>query len=201
MIFFVLIKNTQGNLKKFHGPLGPPQKCPKNCIFSLFQHFLAFLDSLDTFWNYNLATLAYNLPPEKISWILRTKCVQENDFSSGFQNATKKPLHVKSQKFEFYISWRGLFKQLCSLDRYINATETNSTANATHKSQFDFGTVDLPLLYIQKRPIQVLEKVAILPLYIIIGVELTQAQAMHPQNNLNEVYLYIDSAYLFWYTK
>lgn len=46
VIFFVLIKNTQGNLKKFHGPLGPPQKCLKNWIFSLFQHFLAFLDSL-----------------------------------------------------------------------------------------------------------------------------------------------------------
>ena len=30
----------------------------------------------------------------------------------GSKFATKKPLHVKSQKFEFYISWRGLFKQL-----------------------------------------------------------------------------------------
>ena len=109
----MLMKYTQGNLNTIYIPLAPHQKCPKNCNLSLFQHFLAFLDSLDTFWNYNLATLAYNLPPKKISWILRTKCVQENDFSSGFQNATKKPLHVKSQKFEFYISWRGLFKQLC----------------------------------------------------------------------------------------
>ena len=48
--------------------------------------------------------------------MLRTKCVQENHFSSAFQNATKKPLHVKSQIFEFYISWRGLFKQLCYED-------------------------------------------------------------------------------------
>ena len=112
MIFFVLIKNTQGNLKKIHGPLGPPQKCLKNCIFSLFQHFLAFLDSLDTLCNYNLATLAYNLPPEKNRRFWEQNVSRRMILVVGSKFATKKPLHVKSQKFEFYISWRGLFKQL-----------------------------------------------------------------------------------------
>ena len=115
MIFCVLIKNTQCNLKKFHGPLGPPQKCLKNCIFSLFQHFLAFLDSLDTLWNFNLATLAYNLPPEKNRRFWEQNVSRRMILVVGSKFATKKPLHVKSQKFEFYISWRGLFKQLCLL--------------------------------------------------------------------------------------
>ena len=65
VIFFVLIKNTHGNLIKIQIPLAPLQKCPKNYICSLIQHFLAFLDSLDTLWNYSLATLACNLLPGK----------------------------------------------------------------------------------------------------------------------------------------
>ena len=114
MIFCVLIKNTQCNLKKFMAPSAPPQKCPKNCIFSLFQHFLAFLDSLDTLCNYNLATLAYNLPPEKNRRFWEQNVSRRMILVVGSKFATKKPLHVKSQKFEFYISWRGLFKQLCT---------------------------------------------------------------------------------------
>ena len=63
--FFCADKKHPGQPKKNPIPIAPLQKCSKNCIFSLFRHFLAFLDSLDTLWNYNLATLAYNLPPEK----------------------------------------------------------------------------------------------------------------------------------------
>ena len=66
--FFCADKKHPGQPKKNPIPIAPLQKCSKNCIFSLFRHFLAFLDSLDTLWNYNLATLAYNLPPEKNSW-------------------------------------------------------------------------------------------------------------------------------------
>ena len=51
---------------------------------------------------------------KKLSYILKTKCLQEYDFSSGFKNATKKQLHVKSLKYLFGISCRGLFKQLCA---------------------------------------------------------------------------------------